>query len=94
VSVWIVPPQQYPDNPARRVNTFGRQTPERMAGVVLRFRRNFGGEGGEGLAIRLSSSAALHQLKVTSYTQPPWRPAEVDAKLVVDPGDVGLGMAT
>jgi hypothetical protein len=68
VHVWIVPPMHTPDFPDLVRNTYDGN-PSTAWHTVWYTTPAFGGLGGEGLAIHLSSSDALHQLQVTSPTQ-------------------------
>ncbi len=67
VTVWIVPPQRTPDNPAEVRNTYDAN-PQTSWSTVDYKSRNFGGFGGEGLAIELDGAHPLHRLSVESPT--------------------------
>ena len=67
VSVWIVPPQRHADNPSEVGNTYDGN-PRTYWSTVKYFGRNFGGYGGEGLAVHLSGVQPLHHMAVTSFT--------------------------
>jgi len=83
VTVWIVPPQQYPDNASEAVYTFDRSNKTEWYSDHYNT-SNFSDLGGEGLAVHLSNSAALHQLRVTSYTLG-WAASTYVADAATDP---------
>ncbi len=68
VSVWIVPPQHSPDNPGEVKATFDGN-PATSWSTDHYASSNFGGYGGEGLAIQLKGNYQLHTLAVTSPTR-------------------------
>ena len=68
VKVVVFPPMHSPDNPGEAVNTHDGN-PNTAWSSDRYFSRNFGGLGGEGLAVQLSGAQVLHTLTVTSPTQ-------------------------
>lgn len=68
VKVWVVPPQHSPDNPGEVKYTYDGN-PNTYWSTDRYATSNFGGYGGEGLAIEVNGTRALHQLHVTSISQ-------------------------
>lgn len=67
VSVWIVPPMKNPDNPDQVGRTFDGN-PQTTWSSAVYTRADFGGWGGEGLAVHLTRRARVTELVVTSPT--------------------------
>lgn len=67
VQVWIIPPQHKPDN-VTEVSKTHDGNPSTVWSTVRYTTPNFGGYGGEGLAIQVQGTHVLHELTVTSPT--------------------------